>query len=88
MASCPEAMCWKFWDFWKKQLVEIWTWGKAVQLAAKGCAVRLLGQLIEILALGRAVQLGVDWRVMLETVRIAKIVSLSPRVEKLKVKES
>ena len=53
-----------FGDFWKKELVEIWTWAMVVQLGATGCAARLLGQLVEILTLGRAVQLGVDWRTM------------------------
>ena len=31
-----------------QKLVEIWLWGKPVQLGATGCAARLLSQLVEI----------------------------------------
>ena len=82
MMSCPEAMGWDSWVFWKKQLVEIWTytgrvgiriWVRPVQLFAAGCA-------------------RVFWVSELradagQTVSIVKIVSLSPRVENLKVKK-
>ena len=53
-----------FGDFWKKQLVEIWTWAKAVQLGATGCAARLLGQLVEIGLWVGQFSCGVDWRAM------------------------
>ena len=51
--GCEWRHAWKWWagnfgDFWKKQFVEIWTWARAVQLGATGCAVRWLGQLVEI----------------------------------------
>ena len=74
-----------FGDFWKKQLVESWTWAKAVQLGATGCAARLLGQLVPILTPGSPAR---GWlKNDVGTVSIVKIVSLSPHVEKLKVKK-
>ena len=37
-----------FGNFWKKQLIEIWTWVRAVQIGSTGCAARFLGQSVEI----------------------------------------
>ena len=85
-----------FGDFWKKQLVEIYlwarlveirTWARPVQLWSTGYAARLLGQWVEIGLWGRLVQLRSWLKNDVETVSIVKIVSLSPHVEKLKVKK-
>ena len=63
-----------FGDFWKKQLVEIWTWARPVQLGTTGCAVRLLGQLVEIWLASSAEELTVG---DVGTVSIVKIVCVS-----------
>ena len=34
-----------FGDFWKKHLVEIWTWVRAVHMGSTGCAACMLGQM-------------------------------------------
>ena len=81
MTSCPEAMGWDSWVFWKKQLVDIWDWTKRV-------GIRIWARLVQLIAAGCAhvcwvSELRADAR---RTVSIVKIVSLSPRVENQKVK--
>ena len=81
MTSCPEAMGWDSWVFWKKQLVEIWDWTKRV-------GIRIWARPVQLFAAGCA---RVGWVSELRadagpTVSIVKIVFLSPRVENLKVK--
>ena len=78
MTSCPEAMGWDSWVFWKKQLVEIWDWTKRVgdsNLGETSPVVCCVGWVSELRAdAGR-------------TVSIVKIVSFSARVENLEVKK-
>ena len=67
--GCEWCHAWKqgaenFGDFWKKQLVEIWTWARSIELWSTCCAVHLLGQWDEILTLGWEFSWGVDWRAM------------------------
>ena len=76
MTSCPEAMGWGFWViFWKKQWVEIWSWMKWVDFWTWVRPVQLW-------TTGCPHIVGSDG-----TVSIVEIVSLSPRVEKPKLKE-
>ena len=82
MTSCPEAMSRDSWVFWKKQLVEIWEWMKWV-------GIRIWARPVWLFAAGCT---RVCWFSVLRadagrTVSIVKIVSLSPRVENLKVKK-
>ena len=72
MTSCPEAMGWDSWVFWKKQWVEIWDWTKRV-------AIRIWARPNQLFAAGCA---RVCWVSELRadvgrTVNIVKIVSLS-----------
>ena len=99
-----------FGDFEKKQLVEIRTWARPVQLWATGCAFveslswdlnlgegspaegygmrgGFVGSVSWDWTLGRPVQLRSWLKDDVRTVSIVKIVSISPRVEKLKVKK-
>ena len=45
MTSCPKAMGWDSWVFWKKQFGEIWT--KTSPVVCCGVHVRCLGQWVE-----------------------------------------
>ena len=83
MTSCPEAMSWDSWVFWKKQFVEIWDktkwvgiriWARPVQLICCGMRARLLGLWVE------------SWR-WTNSQHSKNCVSLSPRVENLKVRK-
>ena len=82
MMSCPEAIGWDSWVFWKKHLVEIWDW-------TKGVGIRIWAWPVQLFAAGCVC---VCWVSELRadagrTVSIVKIVCLSPRVENLKVKK-
>ena len=63
-----------FGDFWKKQLVEIWSWTKRVE-------IRTLAS--PVWSTGCAARGGVRWN----SQHSKNCVSLSPRVENLKVKK-
>ena len=82
MTSCPEAMGWDCWVFWKKQLVEIWDWTKRV-------GIRIWARPVQLFTAGCAHVCWVSelWADAGRTVSIVKFVSLSPRVENLKVKK-
>ena len=84
MASCRNRWAEDFELFWKKQLVKIWTWAKRV-------GIRIWARPVQLFTTGCA---RVCWVSELRadagrTVSIVKIVcvSLSPRVEKPKLKE-
>ena len=83
MTSCPEAMAWGLVGILKKnQLLEIWDWAKRVR-------IRIWARPVQLFAAGctrvcRVSELRADAG---RTVSIVKIVSLSPRVENLKVKK-
>ena len=82
MTSCPEAMGWDSWVFWKKQLVEIWDWTKRVDFRSSARRVQLFA------AGGARVGWVSEFRADAgRTVSIVKIVSLSPRCEKPKSQE-
>ena len=77
MTSCPETMGWGFWViFEKKRLVEIWSWTKRVDFLD-------LGEASPVGSTRCAARGGVRWN----NHHSKNCVSLSPRVENLKVKK-
>ena len=77
MTSCPETMGWEFWWFLKKAVSWFLNLGEA----------SLAGYYGMRRAFFESVQLGSWVKDDVGTVSIVKIVCLSPRVEKLKVKK-
>ena len=88
MTSCLEAMGWEFWWFWKEAV----SWDLKLGKASPVCWLRDACTFVELVSWdsdsGPRIQLGSWLKGDVETVSIVKIVSLSPRVEKLKVKKS
>ena len=83
-----------FGDFWKKQFVESCLWARLVEIrtwaspvVGYGMRSAFVGSVSWDWTLGRPVQLGSWMKDDVGTVSIVKIVSFSPRVEKLKVKK-
>ena len=83
ISSCPEAVGWDSWWFWKKAVSWDTNLGEASPVVGYGMRGAFFwGQRAEVLTLGRTVQLGAWPQDDVGTVRIVKIVSLSLLVSK------
>ena len=96
MMSSPEAMCWEFWWLLKKAVswdlsLDEASWFLNLGEASPVCGRRdertFVGSVSWDSDFGPRIQLGSWLKNDVETVSIVKIVSLSPRVGKLKVKK-
>ena len=88
MTSCLEAMGWEFWWFLKKVVSWDLNLGEASPAGGYGRCRAFVGAVSWDWTLGWPVQLGSWLKDDVGTASIVKIVSLSPCVEKLKVKKT
>ena len=96
MTSSPEAMGWEFWWFFKKAVrwdlsLGETSWDSELGVASPVVVYGMRGAFVGLVSWdtdsGPRVQLGSWLKGDVGTVSIVKIVSLSPRVEKMKVKK-
>ena len=87
ITSCQEAMAWEFWWFLKKAVCWDLNSGEDRPAESYGMHGTFVGSVSWDWTLSRPVQLGRWLKDDVGTVSIVKIVSFTPRVEKLKVKK-